>query len=125
MGWRGRAKRTPDMRILIENLLAEWELGSLVAVVGPERTNNDWYKLIVKYRPPGNEHRADVQFYDKNIDINIGYTRKGGYWNRRCIRLAIDAEGRDAKDEQRAAVVWGSVPRALTTGRNEDGAFEL
>jgi hypothetical protein len=125
MGWAGGGKRVIDMRAFIENELAKWELGALVAVVGPEKTTDDWFKLTIKYRPPGNEHRKDIQFYDKNIVVNIGYSRKAGYWNRTFIRKAIRNAGQEFQEEKVAAVVWSSMPRELTTGRDEDGRFAL
>lgn len=131
MAWAGgkqtKAKRVIDMREFIEGLLMQWDLGTLVAVDGPTATSDDWYKLIVKYRPEENRHREDVQFYDKRIEINIGYSRKAGYWNRRCIRLAIAAEGRERQDDKIAEVVWSSAQRELTTGREREdgGAFAL
>lgn len=119
-------KKITDMRQFVQDQLDLWDLGKIVAVVGPEvARGDDYYELTVKYRPEGNEGLRDVQFYDKNIKINIGYTRKGGYWNRRCIRLAIAEEGRDRREEKRAEVVWANMPRELTTGKNKDGAFEL
>lgn len=114
------------MREFVQQHLDMWGLGKIVAVVGPEiARGDDYYELVVKYRDPENANAHDVQFYDKNIRINIGYTRKGGYWNRRCIRLAIAAEGRDRQEERRAKAVWASMPRAIESGKNKDGAFEL
>ncbi len=119
-------KKIIDMRGFVQDQLDLWDLGKIVAVVGPQVKNgDDYYELVVKYRPPGNENARDVQFYDKRIEINIGYTRKGGYWNRRCIRLAIQEEGKEAREAKRAEVVWANMPRELTTGKNKDGAFEL
>ena len=125
MGWLGGNKRVIDMRAFIEEQLDLWELGKLVAVVGPEKTDEDWFKLTVKYRPPGNEHRDNIQFYDKNITINIGYSRKAGYWNRNFIRKAIRDVGKEFQEQKVAEVIWSSMPRELTTGRDADGRFSL
>lgn len=117
-----------DMREYIQDQLDLWDLGNLIWVEGPEvtkRQGEDYYELVVKYRPHGNEKLSDPQFYDGRISINIGYSRKGGYWNRRCIRLAIRAEGLEKREEQHAQVVWSSAQKALTTGRDDDGAFAL
>lgn len=119
-------KRIIDMREFIQENLDLWDLGKLTWVEGPHVKNgDDYYELVVKYRPHGNENLSDPQFYDGRITINIGYTRKGGYWNRRCIRLAIAEEGREKREALRAEVVWSSAQKALTSGKNSSGAFEL
>lgn len=118
-----------DMREYIQQQLDLWSLGKLIAVVGPEqKRGDDYYELVVKYRPPGNEHRHDVQFFDGRIEINIGYTRKGGYWNRRCIRLAVAQEGKEKQEQKRSEIVWASAQKELTagpSGRSASGAIEL
>lgn len=118
-----------DMRDYIQEQLDLWNLGSLVTVQGPEvARGDDYYELVVKYRLDENKNRHDVQFYDGRIQINIGYTRKGGYWNRRCIRLAIAQEGKEKREEQRSKIVWASAQKELTagpSGRDSGGAFAL
>ena len=116
-----------EMREFIQQQLDLWDLGSLVKVKGPDVTNKpgeEYYELVVVYRTDSNAHH----FEDGYININIGYQRKGGYWNRRCIRRRIAEEGKKVLETKRAAVVWSSSQKALEAGpsaRNEGGAFAL
>lgn len=114
-----------DMRNYIQEQLDEWQLGRLHWVEGPTRSQSGdsegQFIVVLKYRRPG----STDHFTDGNIRINLGYTRKGGYWNRRQIRVAIRREGREQRDAVQAHQVWKSSQKAITSGRNESGAFEL
>ena len=109
-----------DMRTFIDYHLSLYGLGKLVAVDGPKRggRSNDqsWWELAIKYRPPGNESLRDVQFYDKRIDVYLGYSRKAGYWNRRNIRVAIHKEAKRVHEENVVEQVWKSAQLAITSG---------
>ena len=124
-----------NMREYIQFHLDLYNLGKLVKVDGPHRGGSSrdqgYYELGVIYLPPGNEHRDDVQFYQKRVNVYLGYSTKGGYWNRRNIRVALELHAKEIVRE--AAVVeethrvWHSAqtPLQLTSGRNSSGAFEL
>lgn len=109
-----------DMREYIQFHLDLYGLGKLVSVVGPEHGGRDndqsWYQLAIKYRPPGNERLSDVQFYDGRIEVYLGYRNKGGYWNRRNIRIAIEREAQRKRDEAVVKQVWASAQLAITAG---------
>lgn len=122
----GRKKRArTDMRDMIERELAHWGLGKLVAVVGPKRggrdEDEDWYKLSIKYRiDPDQDHLNDGR-----IEVVIGYDARGGYWNRRCIRVAIEREGKKIQRKTEVEQTWARSQLAITDGRESDGAFAL
>ncbi|UVG35270.1 hypothetical protein SEA_CECE_264 [Microbacterium phage Cece] len=139
-----RRLKTIDMREYIQFHLDLYGLGKLVAVVGPERggRSNDqsWYQLAIKYRPPGNEDKDNIQFYDGRVEVYLGYKNKGGYWNRRNIRIAIEKEARakrheieerrrraerEAEEARIIKAVWSSAQRSITSGRDDSGTFAL
>lgn len=124
-----------NMREYIQFHLDLYNLGKLVKVDGPKRggsnNNQGWFELGVIYLPPGNDHRDDVQFYQKRLNVYLGYSIKGGYWNRRNIRVAIEQHAKTIQQEQIIEEtnhrVWHSAqtPLQLTSGRSSSGAFEL
>lgn len=120
-----------DARNYIQYHLDLYGLGKLVQVKGPKRggKNSDqgWFECTIVYRPPGLEGVKDVQFYDKYIDVYLGRSRSFTYWNRRQIRVAIAAEGRERREEAMSEQVWKRAQLAITAGpgRTEDGAFAL
>lgn len=120
-----------DMRDYIQFHLDLYGLGKLVAVDGPNRggshRDQSWYELAIKYRPPGNENARDIQFYDKRIEVYLGYKRTGTYWNRRQIRLAIEKEARKVREVAVVEKVWARAQLSIESGRGRsaNGAFEL
>ncbi len=118
---------TVNMRDFIQAELDKHALGKLIAVVGPERggrhNDQDWWQIAIKYRPEVGGHHFD----DGRIEVCIGYRKKGGYWNRRQIRVAIAQEAKAKRTDEVVKVVWTSAQRELTSGpgRNAKGAFEL
>ncbi len=132
MGKNKREVRKLDMREYIEYHLDLFGLGKLVSVKGPKPggKNQDmgWWCIDIVYRPPGNETVHDIQYYDKYIEVYLGYSREGGYWNRRNIRIEIEKEAKRRREEQNVEQVWKRAQLSLTAGpsaRNSDGAFEL
>jgi hypothetical protein len=131
-----RAKKDAfNMREYIQYHLDLYGLGKLVKVDGPKRggSRNDqgWYQLGVIYLPPGHEDEADVQFYQKRVNVYLGYSTSGGYWNRRNIRIALESHAKEIRQtairEETTHKVWHSAqtPLQLTSGRSKSGAFEL
>jgi len=116
-----------DMRVYIQNELDRWNLGGLVYVKGPEWEWEDSrqvygsYWLRIKYRADPNQDHLD----DEMIKVKLGGWAKGGYWNRRHIRVAIEREGKNKLNDIIIKKVWSSSQKALTTGKNDSGAFEL
>lgn len=120
---------TGDMRQYLQTHLDLYGLGRLVTIKGPERGGSQrdqaWYQMTIVYRPEGvTNHLDDV--YISNIFL--GYSRTGGYWNRRHIRVAIEKHARERhmatlyeerKTREREEIdrVWKSARLAITDGK--------
>ena len=113
-----------NMRDFIQGELTKAGLGTLVYVDGPKRGRGgdaSWFELTIKYRAVVGGHHFD----DGRIDVCIGYKNKGGYWNRRQIRRAIEFEAESRGSAPIVQAVWNSAQKQLESGRNSKGAFEL
>ena len=119
--------KTLDMRSYIEFHLSLYGLGTLVTVKGPERggkqNDQSWYQLRIVYRSDPNAHH----FEDGYIEVYLGYKQKGGYWNRRNIRIAIEKEANKKRDAQIVEKVWKRAQLSIESGngRTASGAIEL
>lgn len=114
-----------DMRAYIEYHLNLYGLGTLVKVKGPERggRNNDqsWYQLTIVYRmDPSASH-----FDDGYIEVYLGYRRRGGYWNRRNIRVAIEKRAKTVREAADVERIWSRAQLAITDGRDSSGGIAL
>ncbi|UDL16503.1 hypothetical protein SEA_ZOOMAN_262 [Microbacterium phage Zooman] len=125
---QAREAKQLDMRDYIQYHLDLYNLGKLVSVKGPERggRHNDqsWFQLRVVYRSGPDAHHFD----DGYIEVYLGYKQKGGYWNRRNIRLAIEKEANKKRDEQIVQKVWQRAQLSIEAGnssRTSSGAIEL
>ena len=124
---QAREAKQLDMRSYIEYHLSLYGMGSLVAVKGPERggkqNDQSWYQLRIVYRSDPNAHH----FEDGYIEVYLGYKQKGGYWNRRNIRIAIEKEANKKRDAQIVEKVWKRAQLSIESGngRTASGAIEL
>lgn len=122
-----REAKQLDMRDYIQYHLDLYNLGKMVAVKGPERggkqNDQSWYQLRIVYRSDPNAHH----FEDGYIEVYLGYKQKGGYWNRRNIRIAIEQEANKKRDAQIVEKVWKRAQLAIESGnsRSSSGAIEL
>lgn len=120
-----KPSRLLDMREYIQWHLDLYDMGRLVTVKGPERGGRDndqaWYQLQIVYRQDPNASHFD----DGRIDVYLGYNRKGGYWNRRNIRVEIEKEAKKLREAATAKRVWARAQLSITDGRDSDGAFAL
>lgn len=116
-----------DMRDYIQYHLDLYGMGKLVAVKGPERggkqNDQSWWQLRLVYRTDPNAHH----FEDGYIEVYLGYKNKGGYWNRRQIRVAIEKRAKKLRDEQVVELVWSRAQLSIESGtpKDENGAFAL
>jgi hypothetical protein len=109
-----------DLRAYIEAQLQLHDLGALVYVKGPEWRETYFegigmrhhYGLSIKYRPEGVTNHLD----DHRLEVNIGNSNKGGFVNRRNIRLAIAAEAKLVKEREFVKIRWSSAQKAITSG---------
>ncbi|URP22310.1 hypothetical protein SEA_BIG4_277 [Microbacterium phage Big4] len=122
-----RESKQLDMRDYIQYHLDLYNLGKMVTVKGPERggrqNDQSWYQLRIVYRSDPNAHH----FEDGYIEVYLGYKNKGGYWNRRNIRLAIEKEANKKRDAQVVERVWQRAQLSIESGnsRTSSGAIEL
>lgn len=124
-----KTKQKPpiEMRSYIQFHLDLYNLGKMVAVKGPERggkqNDQSWYQLRIVYRSDPHAHH----FEDGYIEVYLGYKQKGGYWNRRQIRVAIEKEANKKRDAQVVEKVWKSAQLSIESGngRNSSAVFEL
>lgn len=124
---QAREAKQLDMRDYIQYHLDLYNLGKMVAVKGPERggkqNDQSWYQLRIVYRSDPNAHH----FEDGYIEVYLGYKQKGGYWNRRNIRIAIEKEAKKRRDSQVVELVWKRAQLSIEAGngRTSSGAIEL
>lgn len=113
------------MREYIQYHLDLYDMGRLVTVKGPDRGGRDndqaWFQLQIVYRLDPNASHFD----DGRIDVYLGYSRKGGYFNRRNIRVAIEKEAKMLREKATAERVWARAQLSITTGRDSNGAISL
>ncbi len=121
---RNKEDNSIDMRDYIQYHLDLYSLGKLDRIKGPMRggRSNDqsWWQLNIIYRD-GDTHHFD----DKYIEVYLGYKNKGGYWNRRQIRVAIEKRAAEVRDAQVVEKVWKRAQLAIEAPKTEDGAFAL
>mgnify|MGYP006362124453 CR=1 FL=1 len=94
-----------DLRTYLQFHLDLYNLGRLVTVKGPDRggKNRDqsWFEITIVYEPPGVTNHLDHVYIQ---DVFIGYNKRGGYLNRRNIRIALEKEARRVRKAHELAI---------------------